>query len=75
MVALFAAVVVVWLGVSLACFVLGFLFWAFPIDSENKRFGGRLLLVALVWPVAFLVWLLVNFRSLLADAGWGRTDA
>ena len=72
MVGLFSAVVGAWLAGSLLCFVWGFMLWNFPVTDGDKRLGSRMFLVTPVWPVAFLVWLVMNFRRLLADAGWGQ---
>ena len=72
MVDLLSVAIIVWLHLSLVFALFGLFLWAFSVDSDDKRFGSRIFFVSPVWPVAFLVWLVMNFRRLLADAGWGQ---
>lgn len=69
MVDLLSVAITVWLFLSLVFAVCGLLIW---VGSDDKQTGSRIFFVAPVWPVAFLVWLLVNFRRLLTDTGWGQ---
>ena len=71
MVDLLSVAIIVWLHLSLVFALFGLFLWAFPVDSDDKRAGSRIFFVSPVWPIAFMVWLLVNFGRLLADAGRG----
>lgn len=72
MVDLLSVAIVLWLHLSLVFALFGLLLWAFPIGSDDKRAGSRIFFVSPVWPIAFVVWLVMNFRRLLADAGRGK---
>ena len=69
MVDLLSAAIFLWLFLALVFALVGLFIWAFPFTSDDKRNGSRIFFVSLVWPVAFVVWLVMNFRRLLADAG------
>ena len=71
MVDLLSIVIVVWLHLSLVFALFGLLYWACAVDSDDKRFGSRIFFVSPVWPIAFVVWLVMNSRRLIADAGRG----
>ena len=68
MVDLLSVAITVWLFLSLVFAVCGLLLWAFPVDSDDKQAGSRIFFVSPVWPIAFVVWLVMNFRRLLVDA-------
>lgn len=68
MVDLLSIAIVGWLHLSLVFALFGLLLWA---GSDDKQTGSRIFLVSPVWPIAFAVWLVMNFRKLLADAGRG----
>lgn len=68
MVDLLSVAIIVWLHLSLVFALFGLFLWAFSDDSDDKRFGSRVFFVSPVWPIAFVVWLVMNFRKLLADA-------
>lgn len=68
MVDLLSVAIVLWLHLSLVFALFGLFLWSLPVDSDDKRAGSRIFLVSPVWPIAFVVWLVVNFRRLLVDA-------
>lgn len=68
MVDLLSVAIIVWLHLSLVFALFGLFLCAFPVDSDDKRFGSRIFFVSPVWPIAFAVWLVMNFRRLLVDA-------
>lgn len=68
MVDLLSAAIFLWLFLALVFALFGLLLWA---GSDDKQTGSRIFFVAPVWPIAFVVWLVMNFRKLLADAGRG----
>ena len=72
MVDLLSVAITVWLFLSLVFALFGLLLWACAVDSDDKRFGSRVFFVSPVWPIAFLVWLVMNSRRLIADAGRGK---
>lgn len=68
MVDLLSVAIIVWLHLSLVFALFGLFLWAFPVDGDDKRFGSRIFFVSPVWPIAFAVWLVMNFRRVLVDA-------
>lgn len=68
MVDLLSAAIFLWLFLALVFALFGLLLWALPVDRDEKRAGSRIFFVSPVWPIAFVVWLAMNFRKLLADA-------
>ena len=70
MVDLLSVAIIVWLHLSLVFALFGLFLWAFSDDDDDdeKRFGSRIFFVSPVWPIAFAVWLVMNFRMLLVDA-------
>ena len=65
---LLSVAVILWLHLSLVFALFGLFLWALPVDRDEKRAGSRIFFVSPVWPIAFVVWLVMNFRKLLADA-------
>lgn len=65
---LLSAAIFLWLFLALVFALFGLFLWAFSVDSDDKRFGSRIFFVSPVWPIAFAVWLVMNFRMLLVDA-------
>lgn len=65
---LLSLAIFLWLFLSFVFAVCGLLIWA---GSDDKQTGSRIFFVSPVWPIAFVVWLVMNFRRLLADAGRG----
>lgn len=68
MVDLLSVAIILWLHLSLVFALFGLFLWALPGDSDDKRAGSRIFFVSPVWPIAFVVWLVMNFRKLLVDA-------
>lgn len=65
---LLSAAIFLWLFLALVFALFGLFLWAFSVDSDDKRFSSRIFFVSPVWPIAFAVWLVMNFRMLLVDA-------
>ena len=68
MVDLLSVAIVLWLHLSLVFALFGLLLWADPFGAGDKQTGSRIFFLSPVWPIAFVVWLAMNFRRLLADA-------
>lgn len=65
---LLSVAIFLWLFLALVFALFGLLLWADPFGAGDKQTGSRIFFVSPVWPIAFVVWLVMNFRKLLADA-------
>lgn len=65
---LLSLAIILWLHLSLVFALFGLLLWADPFGAGDKQTGSRIFFLSPVWPIVLVVWLVMNFRRLLADA-------